>query len=387
MTIFRYIFFHKESVFFVLLLFSVKNSYTYIYVYIVQHNTFLWNLISFFQVICPPQEHDAVTFVPHPFDCSKFFMCHGDIPILMSCPGNLQFDPSLNVCNWPSAVGCENSTPYPITTTTVATTSTTSPTIKSTTTVPTTFPTTAPTTTLTTAPTTVPTTVSTTTPTTAPTTAPATTPTTAPTTPAMTSTTTEPTTPTTTPATTSRTSTTEATTPTSTPASTTTTITTAETTTHTISDSTTLPTNPTTMHSTSQDTITTTTQNLDTTTSDDFNTTDIYFDHEEEAMFEISCPPSEDGLPVYIPHPYDCNKYFQCVFDIAIEMSCPPYLQFDSNLNVCNFPDIVGCVNTPEPTTSTETITTTPEMPETTSNTTSSMIEENYDDEYFLILE
>jgi len=152
-----------------------------------------------------------------------------------------------------------------------------------------------------------------------------------------------------------------------------------------------MPTNPTTMHSTSQDTKTTTimitTQNLDTTTSDDFNTTDIYFDH-EEAMFEISCPPSEDDLPVYIPHPYDCNKYFQCVFDIAIEMSCPPYLQFDSNLNVCNFPDIVGCVNTPEPTTSTETITTTtPEMPETTSNSTSSMIEENYDDEYLLILE
>ena len=181
-------------------------------------------------------------------------MCHGSIPILMSCPGNLQFDTNLNVCNWPSAVGCENSTPYPITTTT------------------------------------------------------------------------------------------------------------APTTTSAISS-----------------------QNPDTTTSDDFNATDIYFSQEEKATIDITCLLSEDdSAPVYIPHPYDCNKYFVCAFDTAIEMSCPPNLQFDPNLNVCNYPDIVGCVNTPEPTTSTETITT-PEIPETTANTTSSIIEENYDDEYLVL--
>ena len=183
-------------------------------------------------------------------------MCHGSIPILMSCPGKLQFDTTLNVCNWPSVVGCENSTPYPITTTAAPTT-------------------TAP----------------------------------------MTS---------------------------------------------------------------------TTSQNPDTTTSDDdFNSTDIYFG-QEKTTIEITCLLSEDDSPVFVPHPYDCNKYFVCAFDTAIEMSCPPNLQFDPNLNVCNYPDIVGCVNTPEPTTSTETITT-PEIPETTANTTSSIIEENYDDEYFVL--
>ena len=36
----------------------------------------------------------------------------------MSCPGNLQFDTTLNVCNYPSIVQCENSTPNPPTTTT-----------------------------------------------------------------------------------------------------------------------------------------------------------------------------------------------------------------------------------------------------------------------------
>ena len=64
---------------------------------------------SNFQVTCPPPQNDKVTFVPHPYNCNKFFMCHGSIPIQMSCPESLQFDPSLNVCNWPSVVGCENS--------------------------------------------------------------------------------------------------------------------------------------------------------------------------------------------------------------------------------------------------------------------------------------
>ena len=51
-------------------------------------------------------------------DCSKYFICQFDRGIEMSCPGNLQFDPSLNVCNYPSVVQCENSTPVPPSTTT-----------------------------------------------------------------------------------------------------------------------------------------------------------------------------------------------------------------------------------------------------------------------------
>merc|ERR1712223_1091264 len=46
----------------------------------------------------------------------------------------------------------------------------------------------------------------------------------------------------------------------------------------------------------------------------------------------------------------------------GISMTCPAGLQFDSNLNVCNYAYIVGCVNTPYPTTSTT------EIPETTTS-------------------
>ena len=68
-------------------------------------------------VVCDPSEDGLVVFVPHPYECHKFFMCQGSVGIAMDCPGNLQFDPSLNVCNFEWAVHCVN-TPYPTTSTT-----------------------------------------------------------------------------------------------------------------------------------------------------------------------------------------------------------------------------------------------------------------------------
>ena len=93
------------------------------------------------EVVCPPSQDGFPVFIPNKFgkkyhqlipnrnilnsfhsifhvDCSKYFICQFDRGIEMSCPGNLQFDPSLNVCNYPSVVQCENSTPVPPSTTT-----------------------------------------------------------------------------------------------------------------------------------------------------------------------------------------------------------------------------------------------------------------------------
>ena len=73
---------------------------------------------------------------------------------------------------------------------------------------------------------------------------------------------------------------------------------------------------------------------------------------QENYTINVTCPPpSEDGLAIFVPHPYECNKYFVCQQGSdAIAMSCPGNLQFDSTLNVCNFATEVGCVNTPYPT-------------------------------------
>ena len=87
--------------------------------------------------------------------------------------------------------------------------------------------------------------------------------------------------------------------------------------------------------------------------------------HEANPIDIICPPPSEEGLVVFVPHPYECSKYFVCQEGSeAIAMTCPGKLQFDVNLNICNYALEVGCMNTPyptEPTTTMEPATTTPE--------------------------
>ena len=52
----------------------------------------------------------------------------------------------------------------------------------------------------------------------------------------------------------------------------------------------------------------------------------IFF--QDDDPVHVVCKPSEDGLPVFIPHPYECNKYFECQDYIAIAMTCPDGLVF-----------------------------------------------------------
>jgi hypothetical protein len=58
------------------------------------------------EVYCPPSTDGYAVFVPHPADCSLYYECAWDVPVLMACPRPLYFDPRLNVCNWPESVDC-----------------------------------------------------------------------------------------------------------------------------------------------------------------------------------------------------------------------------------------------------------------------------------------
>ena len=58
---------------------------------------------------------------------------------------------------------------------------------------------------------------------------------------------------------------------------------------------------------------------------------------------EVVCPESDDGFPVFLPHPTDCTKYYECQNDWPILMDCAPPLFFDPRLNVCNWPELVDC--------------------------------------------
>merc|ERR1711931_141960 len=58
------------------------------------------------------------TFIADPSDCSKFFVCSHGEATSHQCVEPLLFDPSQNVCNWPSAVDCKVETTTTTTTTT-----------------------------------------------------------------------------------------------------------------------------------------------------------------------------------------------------------------------------------------------------------------------------
>merc|ERR1712110_215968 len=74
-------------------------------------------------------------------------------------------------------------------------------------------------------------------------------------------------------------------------------------------------------------------------------------------QFDVVCHESQDGYAVFVPHPYDCSLYYECVNLTPVLMSCPAGLYFDSRIDICNWPEFVVC---PEPTTTTTTTTTAP---------------------------
>ena len=59
-----------------------------------------------FTVVCPDNPDGFLLFIPHPTDCTKYFVCLGVIPVLMSCAPPLYYDPSIQNCNWPDEVDC-----------------------------------------------------------------------------------------------------------------------------------------------------------------------------------------------------------------------------------------------------------------------------------------
>ena len=87
-------------------------------------------------------------------------------------------------------------------------------------------------------------------------------------------------------------------------------------------------------------------------------------------QFDVVCHESQDGYAVFVPHPYDCSLYYECVGLTPVLMSCPAGLYFDSRIDICNWPEYVTC---PEPTTTTtEAITTSPATKTTPENVNNS---------------
>jgi len=288
-------------------------------------------------VVCPESEDGFPVFLPHPSDCTKYYQCQEDWPILMECAPPLYFDPDLGVCNWPRFVDCQQAS-----TTAEATTE-----APVTTAADTTTPEAFNTTTTEAVDTTTPEAIDTTTA------------------EAVDTTTAE----------VVDTTTSEAVDTTTAEAVDTTTPEAAPSTTEEVVDTTTV------QAATSDDTrgfrrsvnmaADEASTEADETTTKAAETTEPAQTTTAEAttaVFDAVCP--EEIFLSFVPHP-DCNKYYECAWGVPILMSCPPTLYFDPKLNVCNYPDQVDCQmpSTTEaaPSTTEEVVdTTTPEAVSTT---------------------
>lgn len=46
------------------------------------------------------------SFLAHPYDCNKFYMCSSGQPYLMTCPVGLHWNVQLNTCDWEASANC-----------------------------------------------------------------------------------------------------------------------------------------------------------------------------------------------------------------------------------------------------------------------------------------
>ncbi|CAG2061137.1 unnamed protein product [Timema podura] len=61
---------------------------------------------------------------------------------------------------------------------------------------------------------------------------------------------------------------------------------------------------------------------------------------------DIICPKYDlKDLSILIPHPSDCTKFYECSNGVSVLEKCPPGLEFNPILFVCDWPNRAGCVH------------------------------------------
>ncbi|XP_035906265.1 probable chitinase 10 [Anopheles stephensi] len=55
------------------------------------------------------------------------------------------------------------------------------------------------------------------------------------------------------------------------------------------------------------------------------------------------CTTPQGNIPVYLVHPTNCSRFYECKGRDAWEFECPAGLHFNSRINVCDYPAIAQC--------------------------------------------
>ncbi|XP_046393911.1 chondroitin proteoglycan-2-like [Ischnura elegans] len=78
---------------------------------------------------------------------------------------------------------------------------------------------------------------------------------------------------------------------------------------------------------------------------------------------QSKCPAENSGNDILMPNPDDCGSYCVCDWGNAILMPCPPGLEFNPKLMVCDWPANAGCSSDPPKTTTHDNFTPTKPQP------------------------
>lgn len=78
--------------------------------------------VAFAVPICPPPSGDDPVLLPDPTDCTHYYQCVGETPILEACQPGLEWDNKNHRCDWPEVAQCTETESKPPTTPTVPTT-------------------------------------------------------------------------------------------------------------------------------------------------------------------------------------------------------------------------------------------------------------------------
>ncbi|XP_068974766.1 peritrophin-1-like [Bombus flavifrons] len=73
-------------------------------------------LVAFASTTPPPDCGNGQNAIFHqnPDDCSSFYLCDRDEPLLLRCNEGLEFNPKLKVCDWPKkTVSCKRNVSIP----------------------------------------------------------------------------------------------------------------------------------------------------------------------------------------------------------------------------------------------------------------------------------
>lgn len=66
-----------------------------------------------------------------------------------------------------------------------------------------------------------------------------------------------------------------------------------------------------------------------------------------------TCPPNEvEDEVILLPNPDDCASYYACNRGTPFLMKCYPGLEFNAELQICDWPEKAHCQVTPEPSSS-----------------------------------